>query len=169
VPARSSLKIADRSPDGRDSIVWRWATGAATEFDELGDLFLGDRYTLCLYDQVQSSGGVPVSARLLASIRTREEVACGGAECWRASGTRGLKYRDRERLPDGIKTLSLRAGDEGRAGVSLRGRGENLGLPGLAGLDPPVAVRLHGSAACFGADYATPIRNADGVFRAKGE
>jgi hypothetical protein len=57
-------------------------------------------------------------------------------------GSKTLTYRDAVRTPDGIKSVQLKAGRDEEAGVTVVGKGENLGLPEVLGLAPPVVAQF---------------------------
>jgi hypothetical protein len=79
-----------------------------------------------------------------------------------------VQYGNRALSPDGLRSLSLRAGRDGRAQIIARGDGVKLGIPLLAGLTSPVTVQLKRAAGpCFGAKYSFPpaLRSGWGVFR----
>jgi hypothetical protein len=131
----SSLLVRDNAEDARDHLKWAWKRGAATDVADFKDPVNGSAsYRVCLYD---SSG----SSQPLMETTILPEGTCGTRPCWRASGTGGFSYKNRDGTPDGVTRMKLRAGVTGAASVSVKGKGVNLPLPPL-GLTLPVTVQL---------------------------
>ena len=65
---------------------------------------------------------------------------CGGKPCWRP-GVLGPMYKNGDATPDGVRVLKLKASNDGRASIFLKGKGPNVALPSLP-LALPVAVQL---------------------------
>jgi hypothetical protein len=145
---KASLQLADRAPDDKDRLVWRWTKGAATDLASLGDPRATDDYALCLYD----------AAGVRATMRIPAGGLCRGRPCWQARSN-GFVYRNKDALTDGIAQLTLRAGAAGKAQHLAKGQGDALPMPALAGLTPPLQVQLRnlGTGACWGAAYGTPF------------
>ena len=79
---------------------------------------------------------------------------CAGRDCWKALGTKGFKYKDKELTPDGLDTIILKAGDDGKARIIVKGKGAGLGLPSPLDVELPVTVQLQsGSGECWEAEY----------------
>jgi hypothetical protein len=146
-------------PTGRkNKLVWQWLRGAATTIADFGHPETTDDYRLCIY-----SGGT-----LFAEAAAPAGGRCGvGVPCWR-TGARTLRYRNRDLLPDGLRSLTLRTGEAERAQILAQGQGAELDLPPLAGLASPVVVEVkRASGACFAARYTFPpaLENGSSVFR----
>ena len=86
---------------------------------------------MCLYDA--SANAQPLLVADVLSGGT-----CGTRPCWKASGT-GFTYRNRVGDPDGIMTLTLKAGLAGRAKIQAKAKGANLQTPALPLLSPITA------------------------------
>jgi hypothetical protein len=159
----SVLVLRDWPDDPRDTLVWRWASGAATTAADLGDPTAGSDYRLCLYD----AAGDRSEPLLRATARARG--TCAGAPCWKPTSS-GFKYTDPELTPDGLHVVQLEAGGDGRAKIVVKGRGANLHMPGL-GLFVPVTVQLHRADGdpCWGATFLLPSRNAPGRFKTRSQ
>jgi hypothetical protein len=56
---------------------------------------------------------------------------CAGKPCWKASGTKGFKYKDKATVPDGLTGAKLKAGTAGKSQVQAKGKGANLPSPVL--------------------------------------
>src|SRR5262249_4942194 len=125
----------DKTPSSKDQLKWKWVAGAATTTAELGNPATSTDYQLCVYD----SGGRVLSAQ------APHAGVCATKACWKASGTSGFKYKDKDLTPNGIAQISLKAGVDGKAKIQVQGRGGFLGMPSLAGLTQPVTVQLQNS------------------------
>lgn len=130
------------------SLVWDWARGGATAKADFGDPVTSDGYELCVYD----------ATGLVANATASAGSACPGRTGWRSTGS-GFRYRNKARTPDGIATIALRQGlVDGRARIVVKGKGELLPLPNLAGLASPVTVQLRrsGNGPCWGSQFGFP-------------
>jgi cysteine-rich repeat protein len=155
----STVLVRDHASASRDQITWRWTRGDAVPPGELGDPVSGaTSYALCLYD---TSGGVPSLAT--PPILIPGGGSCRGKTCWKALGTSGFKMTDRDRTPDGVESLLLRAGAAGKSSVVLTAKGSTLPVPALPlAQDPAVTLQLRSSeGACFGASFAAPAQKND--------
>ncbi len=93
---------------------------------------------------------------------------CAGKPCWKATAT-GFKYTNKDLTPNGVKTMQLKAGTDGKATVKVKGQGGNLGMPALP-LVPTVTVQLKSSdGACWGATFSTATTNDATQFKAKSD
>jgi hypothetical protein len=135
-PQKAQLLLMDRTPDDLDQVKWKWTTGQATTFAELGDP-LADDYALCVYDGTSA---------LLLKMTAPAGGTCGSKPCWKQLGSgpsaKGYKYKDSDGLPDDLDGLTLKAGLEGKAKMSLKGRGANIAMPGLGSVRLPVTTQL---------------------------
>ena len=162
---RAIIIINDKSNDNADNLTWRWIRGEATTLADFGDPLTDTDYELCIFDE---TGDVP---SLVFSAEAPAGGTCRNNDCWRATGSNGFRYQDLDRTPDGINTIVLRRGDEGKALVSVVGRGPNLTLPTLPmSQDSTVTAQLRNSnGVCWEEEYSTALRNTDTQFRAKGD
>jgi cysteine-rich repeat protein len=157
------LIVRDETRDGRDVLEWKWTGGAATPLAALGDPITRDAYRLCLYDLAAAEPTLRLSAAAPAG------GTCAGRPCWRANRDDGFRYRDRDRTPDGIDRLELRAGAAGTAKMRVTGKGSLLALPPLP-LALPALAQLHGrDGECWEArfDGAGTTRNDARRFKAR--
>ena len=164
-PAKSMLLLADRIPDRRDLLKWKWTRGAATLKADFGDPLAATRDTLCVYDE---TSGAP-SLVLAASVPPGG--TCDGRACWQET-TRGFKYADQAGTRDGVVRLVLQQGLEGRANLALEARGDDVAMPALPlAQDSKVTVQLaNDGGVCWEARYGAPaIRNEQGEFRDKSD
>lgn len=159
-PLRSQLTITDKDADKGDLVLFKWIKGEEVSFGALPDPVGSDDVDFCLY----APDGRPVFHASAPAGGT-----CGGKPCWIAKST-GYKYADKERTPDGVLKVLLKAGDAGKAKAQLKGKGENLpDLPELP-LGVPTRAELKGAnGACWEAtfDGGGVLRNDGGGFKAK--
>jgi hypothetical protein len=139
----------------KDGLTWGWTKGAATLLTDFGDPVHSTSYHLCVYDE---SGGVPAA---VMAMTVPPGGNCGGDPCWAAKGS-GFLYKDKGLTNDGIMTLKLKAGPDGKAKVSVKGKGANLPVPtpvdpGLFAQDTAVIVQLvNSSGTCWEGDFGAP-------------
>jgi hypothetical protein len=159
VSGRASLVVRSK-PNGRDGLVWRWASGAATAKEDYGDPPGGTDLIFCLYD----------AAGLAFTTEVPGGVLCPKRPCWRTTRA-GFRFRDRFGLAaDGIRALSLVAGGDGRARITLVAAGPALGLPSLP-LDVPVTAQLvrGDGGRCWDARMSIARKNTATRFRARAD
>lgn len=153
---KSSLIIKDKPEDTKDSLIWKWLKGDATTQTDFADPTTMTPYHLCLY------------AGTAASIADIELPA--GSPSWKATGTKGFKYKDKTTAVDGIKKVVLKGGDAGKAKVIVQGKGAMI-----PDLSPPFALPvvariINGdSGACWASSFASShvVKNESGLFKAK--
>jgi hypothetical protein len=161
-PGKASLVLKHGATDVKDALVWKWGSGAATLLSELGDPLGASDYHLCVYDASKLT-----QPRLDAAAPAAG--TCAGPPCWKATKV-GFKYKDKERTPDGLLAVALKAGAAGKAKVALKGKGADLELPVLP-LVTPVTAQLFRSdgGLCWAAAYGAPTRNDTGLFKARSD
>ena len=167
--AKARLLIKDNpTRDAADLVVWKWIKGEETTFADFGDPTTTTNYELCIFD-----AGTPVVQSLIPAGGT-----CGSLPCWRTLGSNGYKYINRDRTPDGILKVLLRAGSDGKAKIILKGKGENLPFePAFLPMATPVIAQLHadqGAQAtdtCWETNHISlgPLYNAEDQFKAVDE
>ena len=163
LPAKSLLVLKDKTPDTKDGLTWKWTKGAATSLLELGNPVVSDTTLLCVYDR--SAAPQP-----LLTATAPVGGTCKNKPCWKAAGTKGFNYADKELTPDGLVKLVTRAGADGKAKVIAKGKGALLDLPALDTVEFPVTVQLQSTGgACFTATYAVSLVQRADVLKAKGE
>lgn len=163
-PLKASILLQDRTPDDLDQVKWKWSSGQATTFAELGDPLATDDYALCVYDS---------SSSLILKMTAPAGGMCGTKPCWKQLGPailpKGYKYKDLDGLPDDLDSMTLKAGLDGKAKVSLKGKGVNVPMPTLGSLSLPLTTQLQsGNGQCYEATTATPSVNTTTLFKAKG-
>jgi DNA-binding beta-propeller fold protein YncE len=145
--------------------LWKWLRGEATALAELGDPVNGtDDLILCAYDQSASPQPVFHTVAPAAGI-------CDTKPCWRPRGTtpgsKKLKYKDKDRRPDGLDRLDIKEGADGLALLKAKGKSQFLAIPPLP-LTLPLTVQAQSTTGtCFEATYGTFIVNNEFQFKAK--
>jgi hypothetical protein len=142
VSAKASVAIRDRSDPEKDQIQFKWRSGAATTNAEFGDPVATDDYALCVYFNNVLFYGADIPS---------------GSE-WTAS-TKGFKYRDKDLLPDGVKSVVFKQSTTpGKASIVLKSKGAQVAPPALVDVAEPVDVQLQrgDGGICFGAVFGEP-------------
>jgi hypothetical protein len=155
---KSLFYLRDKADDDRDRLTWKWSAGAATDLGSFGNPVSGSTdYALCVYG---TASGTP---ELATSLVVPGGTTCGGDFCWRPTGTKGFKYRDRDGGAAAVTQIILKAGDDDRAKVIVKAKGANLPMPAAASpnnlisQDPVVTVQLANSEGeCWQATYPGP-------------
>lgn len=160
---KATLVMKDKSPDSKDGMVWKWSAGEATTLAELGDPLVEQSWIMCLYDQTAP----PSQPMLRASIPAGG--VCAGKPCWKATGTKGFKYGDKELTPSGVMGMTQKIGVAGKAKLVLKAKGEPLEMPLLEEIGAPFHVQLQNpSGVCFSATYSNPLVQRSDLLKAKG-
>jgi hypothetical protein len=106
-------------------------------------------YQLCIYDG---------ASNLLFDAAIPGGGMCGTSNpqpCWKEVSA-GFNYKDKDKTPDGVEQLTLRAGVATKAKVQIKGKGVALDDPAYE-LMTPVTVQLHNTEGiCWGAVYSAP-------------
>jgi YVTN family beta-propeller protein len=164
-PLKASLYLKDQSPDDMDQAKWKWSSGAATTFAELGNPLATDDYALCVYD---------ATSQLLLEMTAPAGGTCGTKPCWKQLGPptlpKGFKYKDVDGLPNDLDALALKAGVDGKAKMSLKGKGANIPMPALGSFALPLTTQLQsGNGQCYEATMSTPSVNTSLIFKSKSD
>jgi cysteine-rich repeat protein len=156
LPARARILLRDASRDALDRAFFAWQRGEQTLPGELGNPATGATgYELCLYD---SSGPT-----LLFSARVSPGGRCRGKPCWKPLRNGAYRYTNPERTPDGIASLQLWPGAQGKARVIVNGRGDLLQLPALPlPASSSVLAQVRSTdGSCWEATFTAPPRRND--------
>jgi hypothetical protein len=174
LPGKSKLLVRNDGLDPEDlAINWKLVKAEATAATDFGDPTASDDLFFCLYDD----GGALVTQAAIPAAGL-----CAGKPCWKGLGTpagsKGFKYKDVERTPNGVLKAILKPGDAGKTKVVFKAGRGNLAT-GPAGGPPAVPItgsltaQLHAPATgtCWGAsfDAATAKRNSAGIFQGSGD
>jgi len=145
-------------------ITWSWFAADEVFVDDFGEPALTDHYSLCMWDE---SGPTPTLI-LRTMAPAAQQCTSSAKPCWLETTT-GFAYRDRFRTPEGIASLTMKAGAAGVASVKLVARKGNLTVPDLP-LGVPVRIQLRSSAgACFESVYSVPGVNNGAAFSARAD
>jgi len=145
-----SMRLSMPASAAKRSLQWKWDHGTVVSF---GEPAATTELALCIYD---------ASGRLLATgVRP-------DADLWTDRGDAGLRFKDKDAAPSGIRSMQLVAGNLS-ARIALKARG--AALPEITtALVPPVTVQLVGSdtAECQQSVFTTEdvSTNAPGSFSA---
>jgi hypothetical protein len=159
VPGASRLDMSDRAPNTLDRLTWKWTRGQATGVTDFGSPLSDTSYDLCVY----TSGG------LVTRTTAPAGGVCRGRPCWRQSSS-GFKFKHPDSAPRILQSLTLRAGANGKAKVTAKGKGAGLELPGLPLVGLPFRVQLvNGGGECWEASYGTTLKNDSQRLKAKSD
>ncbi len=147
IPRKGSIQLSNKSVDGKDAIKWKWSKGARTTLAEFGSPTTSTSYQVCIYDRTG----------LRFEITHPAGGTCAGKPCWKANGTNGFSYKDKELTPDGGLSLKLKQGAIGKAQIQFQGRGGALAMPSLTTIVQPLIVQIQNSdGLCWEATYSGP-------------
>src|SRR6266516_1788492 len=157
---KAVIRMHRRGGGQPDTVTWIWSSGAATTKTDFGEPRTATGYALCIF--AGDGQGVLFRAEAPAGCSRK-------SGCWQAAGN-GFRYRSVSRRPDGLVSMSLRAGPPGRAQIIVKGKGRHLILPTLPlTASPTVQVRrLDGSPPCWGAVHGSVVTNRTHEFVARG-
>lgn len=156
-PGSGVLALRDLTPDDRDRFTWKWTRGSATSQSEFGNPVSSDSYALCVFDEV---GGID-------QLVMAHEIPAGPN--WTATAA-GFAYRDRDQLSDGMSSVRLKPGSDGRASITVKGGGACLDMAALPlQQDGTVTVQLGNASTCWEVRYSGNTRNSTEMFKARGD
>lgn len=155
----SRLRIRDEADDASDTIQWKWSKGLATSLEEFGDPSADQTLWMCVY-----ADGVLKSATAVLPGGPCD----GSGPCW-TKGSSGYRYEDDSGSQGGITSLTLKAGDTGKAQVRWQGEGPGLALPGALSGTVVVQMKKQDGGVCWQSTFREPHqKNSGGRFSAKG-
>jgi hypothetical protein len=160
------LTLSDRAVDTRDRAAWTWSKGEATNVLDFGDPRAATGYKLCIYDQ--AFGDAYDHAILAAEIPAGG--TCDGKPCWQGTNT-GFKYKNKSATAGGIQAIVLKGGANGKARITVKGKGDHLQMPSLPlnlGLSPLLVQVQAANGQCWQAQYTAALKNTPISFKAKG-
>lgn len=163
VASSGLLRLQDTTPGvaaKTDKLTWNWLKGAATAKSDFGSPLDSTGYDFCVYDETAGTPAMVLSAHLGAG------ALCGTRACWKES-TKGFKYTDSKMQNGAITSLALQEGADGKAKITLTGKGTNLGMPALPlQQENTVTAQLSNGTTCWEARYSTSTRNDASEFKA---
>jgi hypothetical protein len=167
-PGGASAKLTLVSKTAtRKTLLWKW--DGMSLADDFGSPPTTTDLTFCIY--VNGNPGQPPVPVLLRA-RIPADGTCGGHACWKTLPY-GFGYGNSQRTPDGIRRLGIStlAFDDTR--LTLKGSGENLGLPMPLPVFQPLYVQLRAidgdTIGCWGSffDLGKVFVNTPTTFKAR--
>jgi cysteine-rich repeat protein len=161
---KGDLKVLRPKSPAQNQLSWGWKKGAEVDLLALADPtdpLIHPNYAVCVYD---TSGP---SSRVVAGGTLPAAGVCGGKPCWSPVGN-GWRYRDKEALPDGITSMTIKAGAAGKSSIKLKAKGSYLDVATLPlTQSPAVTVQLsNGIGTCFESVFTPPAtKNDAGQFK----
>jgi CSLREA domain-containing protein len=162
---KSKLTLKNLADDTKDRLSWSWTSSDAVLHASFDDPVAGPiDYVVCLYDQ----GGLKLDAKAPAG------GTCGTKPCWKRTASFKLVYTDKLLHPDGLLKVVLKPGSAaGKAKITVKGKGANLGMPALP-LATPVRMQIlrhvgQFPIGCWDASFDTSSRNDVQQFSARSD
>jgi hypothetical protein len=115
-PFKAKLQLKDRTNDASDLLNWKWLRGGVTQTSDFGDPVTTDDFALCIFN----------GSNLLLQADAPASGTCGTKPCWKPISIKGFNYKDKDRSPDGLDKVLLKAGLAGKAKALVKGKGGNL-------------------------------------------
>lgn len=168
--AKASLLVKEDIA-GKERIQAKLLNGPALGQNDFGDPLVpsGTSYTVCIYDGADALAG-RIEVDRAASL-------CAGRDCWKAVGTTGYLYKDKDASADGAKSLKLLGGAAGKSKVLLKAANNSskgqtslpLGVAAALSGSTSATLQVHGSDApsCFSAALGTVTKDTGSFFKAK--
>ncbi len=134
---KQQVQLKDKTPDSKDQFKWKWKKGDAVGTADFRDpLASTNTMRVCIY-----SGAALVREMDLPAGGV--VPTCDGKACWKATGTKGFKYKNRSGTPDGsITSVKMKEGVDGKSSVQVQSKGAALLPPPTAGLTDVVVQLL---------------------------
>jgi hypothetical protein len=160
-PGKSVLIIKDNVLDvERDKLVWIWKKGDVL-LPDFGDPINTTSYALCLYD----ASGL-MQPRLTATVH--RNITCLSQQCWKHTGVKGFRYKDKLKTADGVMGIKLRAGTAAKGKLIVKAKGSNMPPLPLPMTGPVIAQLQNSDGECWGATYDALIKkNTLTLFKAR--
>src|SRR5205085_86646 len=74
---KAQFALADKTPDVKDRLQWKWLKGSLTTLGDFGTPLTSTNYVLCVYD----------AGNVVARLRIPAGGTCAGKPCWQAKAT----------------------------------------------------------------------------------
>jgi hypothetical protein len=130
-PLQAKFQLKDKPPPSTsDLVLFKWSKGDATQTVDFGSPPTTDDYALCVFNP-----------GLALKLDAPAGGTCPTNACWKTVSIKGFNYKDKERTPNGVDKIVLKAGLAGKAKVQLKGKGANLPALPLP-LTLPATVQL---------------------------
>ncbi len=165
---KSSIQIVDKTSDVKDRIKWKWNKGETVIAADFKAPDVGTNgYRVCIYD----AGGKLLEMSLPAGGSVE---LCDGKPCWKATGTKGFKYKNKGGSPHGITQAKFKEGPGGKSQIQIKaqGKGGFLSSSATASLTEPVVIQLliddGGLVGCFKTSFTAFSKKDSEQYKAKG-
>jgi hypothetical protein len=158
-PLQAKLQLKDKPPPSTSDLVsFKWSKGEETQTVDFGSPPTTDDFALCVFNP-----------GLVLKLDAPAGGTCPTNDCWKTVSIKGFTYKDKERTPNGVDKVVLRAGLDGKAKVQLKGKGANLPALPLP-LTLPATVQLQSeSGQCWQGTFTTSTVSDDTQFKARGQ
>jgi hypothetical protein len=163
-PGKAKLEISESTAGKEKITVGLKKLTTSTGQSDFGDpVGAKTAYAVCIYDQNDALRG-----ELLVN---RAGQACAGKACWKAVGTDGWKYKDKDASSYGVAKILGKSGPAGAGKIRVLARNKAdkaqrampTGLAAALQNNTQATVEiLTSDASCFGATLST-IKTADGL------
>ncbi len=155
---------------GKEKIKLQWRKiSSATLQNDFGDPVGGNTaVTGCVYDESN------VLVEQLAVARAGAQ--CAGKDCWKAAGTTGYSYKDKESSSDGVSKIGFKSGDAGTGKADIKGKNNaakgQTALPtdlfaALTGNTAPTIQMITSDGFCVGATMNEVKKDLAGHYKAQ--
>lgn len=163
------LLVRDRP--GREKVIAKLIGGPALFQLSMGNPLIpgGTIFNFCVYGE---NGGLVGSFTV-----DRAGDSCAGRPCWKPIGKtppdpggKGYKYKDRDRLADGILRIVYKSGITGRTKAILKGKGTGIpaGIPSALQGSDSATIQLRASdGVCLSRTLSSVKKHAADYFKAK--
>lgn len=167
---KGQIQIKNSSNEKARQVKWKWNKGDATAVENFADPVGGaPAYQLCIYQDVS---GTPEK---IVELSAPPGGTCGTKPCWKTLGSdsapKGYAYKNKDGSATGVTGIKFKAGDAGKAQVSLKAKGPSVLLPTLPLIGEVTVQLLIASGAtmeCFQTTYTTSLKNETTQYKAKG-
>jgi hypothetical protein len=138
VAAQAKLDVNEKKA-GKEKTKLQWKKLAdATVQGDFGDPVAGTTaVAICIYNDAD--------ALVQEYIVDRATEQCAGKDCWKAKGTKGYGYKDKDNSSDGIAKIGMKAGDPTKGKTDAQGK--NNSAKSQTSLPVGVVAKLTGSLA----------------------
>lgn len=167
---RAQLVVSETKP-GKEKLIAKLQRGPALLAADFGDPTMpgGTAYELNVCDD---------RGTLVAQLHVdRAAALCGAKDCWKPLGPLGYAYKDGDASADGVSTMRLKGGADGRSQIQVQAKNNakkgQQSLPtgiasALSNSDGGVTVSLIASNdSCFSTTIPGVLKNDGKTFKAK--
>jgi hypothetical protein len=161
---KSLFLIKNNADSSKNQLLWKLAEGEAFDQAAIGDVAATEGFTLCVYDQTAATPSLATSLSIDPGV------------LWADKAPKGVLYKDKTALMDGVTIVKLKAGAAGKTSVQVKAKGVNVPVPALADVDtrfdqdPSVIVQLIGDAGlCLSSEFTASekTKNSESLFKDK--